>query len=96
VGRDERRMAWPHGFVAAVHAGRKANSDLPGDVFRRDLQDLRCLREGSRCRDRLPSTWRLKASRGRDGPPGFPAGESSAYQDHRRMGEVLAEETATA
>jgi hypothetical protein len=37
-------------IVAAAYACRKTNSGLPGDVFRRDLQDLRRLCTGSRCR----------------------------------------------
>jgi hypothetical protein len=44
VGRNNRRMAGSHGFVAAVYARRKANSSLPGDLFGRDLQELWCLR----------------------------------------------------
>jgi hypothetical protein len=42
-------------------AGRR--SGLPGYLFRRDLQDLRRVRPGSGCRDWIPGSWRLAASR---------------------------------
>jgi hypothetical protein len=72
VGRNDRRLARPHGVVAAVYARWTANSDLPGDVFRCNLQELRCLRPSSGCRDRIPGSWRLATSRGRDGCPRCP------------------------
>jgi hypothetical protein len=67
VGRNDRRMARSHGFVATAYTRRTANSDLPGDIFGRHLQDLRRMRPGSGCRDRLSRSWCLAASRGRDG-----------------------------
>jgi hypothetical protein len=51
-------------FTAAAHACRKAHSDLSGDVFGRDLQDLRRVRPCSGCGDRFSCSWRLAASRG--------------------------------
>ena len=59
-------MARSNCIIAAAYACRKTNSDLPGDVFRRDLQDLRCLRPRT-SRDRLSGSRRLASSRGRSG-----------------------------
>jgi len=65
-------MAEPHGVIAAVYPRRKANSGLPGNVFGRDLQDLRRLRPGSGCHNWIPGPWRLAAGRGRDSRPRCP------------------------
>jgi len=90
-------MAGSHGFVAAVYACWTANSDLPRDVFGRDVQDLRRLRPGSGCRDRIPRSWRLAASRGRGGRPrrrswrklGFPGTQDDGRGHRRRNNSSL-------
>jgi len=54
-------MAEPLGVIAAVYPRRNANSGLPGNLFGRDLQNLRCLRPSPRCRGWLPGphgAWR--------------------------------------
>jgi len=82
--------------LAAIYARRKANRDLPGDIFGRDLQDLRRLFSGSRRRDRLSGhgAWRQVkvAMAARD----VPAGESWVFPGHRTMAEVIADETVAA
>lgn len=62
-------MARSNFVLAAIYAGWTADCDLPGDVFRRDLQGLRRLRPGSGCRGWIPGSWRLAASRSRDSRP---------------------------
>ena len=52
----------------------RAYSDLPGNLFRRHLQELRRLRPGSGCRDRLSSPWRLATGRGCNGRSRSPSG----------------------
>ena len=69
VGRDDRRMARPHGILAPAHARGQANCDLPGDLQRRHLQELWRLRPCPRCRDRLSGAWRLAQGRSRHRGP---------------------------
>jgi hypothetical protein len=59
--RDSWAKPWTNGVAAqpcyqGTHLDRQANCDLPGDVFGRHLQELRCLCPFARCRDRLPPT----------------------------------------
>jgi hypothetical protein len=84
-------MAKSNRLVAAEHAGRKANCSLPGDLFGRDLEDVRRLCPGSGCRDRF---WRQVAAAmaARD----VRAGETWVFRDHRTMAEVSAENAIAA
>ena len=78
-------MAKSNRIVAAAHAGRKTNSRLPGDIFGRDLQNLRRLigfpAHGS---------WRRveAATAARD----VAAGERWTFPEHRTMAQVIADE----
>jgi hypothetical protein len=72
---------WPRRSASGITARlpwrgtrpRKARSNLPRDLHRRNLQDLPRLRPSPGCRNRLSGPWRLAASRGRDGRPRCPS-----------------------
>jgi len=86
VGREHRRMAKSNRLVAAEHAGGRANCSLPGDLFGRDLQDLRRVCPNARCRDRLPSPRQLATGRSRYGRPRCPSGRKLGFSGTQDYG----------